>query len=80
LSTFYAYLAAMGVIVGLMTMWVMVQLAWRKHFPKDAGDQDALAGRSGCYGCALDECCESRNVDNGSESHGMRPEQVPHRS
>jgi len=79
LSMLYSFLVAAGVIFVLMTVWVAVQLAWKKQFPESGTDQDALSGRAGCHGCALDEYCETRDKEpgRGSTSCDLRAEQVP---
>jgi hypothetical protein len=60
LSSIYPYLLTMGAIVFLMLMWLLVQLAWKKTFPEVQGDEDVLAGRSGCHGCSQDGHCETQ--------------------
>jgi len=56
----YHYLIGVGAILLVSTAWVGVQRAWRKSFPHDGGDPDALAGRSGCHGCDNTEGCQTR--------------------
>ena len=58
MSSLYPYLLTMGGIVFLMMMWLVVQLAWKRTFPEVRGDEDVLAGRSGCHGCTQDGHCE----------------------
>jgi hypothetical protein len=48
-----------------------VQRLWQRHFPEHAagGEEDALAGRSGCHGC---NCGPSQ-----CERKTARPQQHP---
>jgi hypothetical protein len=46
-----SYLTGLAAILVILLAWVGVQLAWRRAFPAGC-DPDALAGRSGCHGCA----------------------------
>jgi hypothetical protein len=39
-------------MIAISCFWLAVQRLWQRQFPEhDAGDGDALAGRSGCHGC-----------------------------
>jgi hypothetical protein len=80
MSTLYPYLAAFGIIFVLMTGWVLVQLAWKKCFP-EAKNEDAMAGRAGCCGCALEEYCENRDAEpDGDGTCRLDREQVSNHS
>jgi hypothetical protein len=62
LSALYPYLVAIVGIALMMTVWVLVQLAWRRTFPNVGRDEDVLAGRSGCHGCAQDGHCDKQTA------------------
>jgi hypothetical protein len=53
----HQYIIGVGVFVFLSMAWVGVQRAWKKSFPDIGLDPDALAGRSGCQGCAKASSC-----------------------
>lgn len=68
LSSYFTGIA--GVIV-IACGWLAVQRLWQRHFPEHAagGEEDALAGRSGCHGC---NCGPSQ-----CERKTARPQQHP---
>ena len=45
------YLLSISIMVGLLLVWAFVQDRWKKTFPEDVLDDDALAGRSDCGNC-----------------------------
>ena len=47
-----SYVVGLVAVVLLSVAWVAVQSAWRRVFPPTGADPDALAGRTGCHGCA----------------------------
>ena len=51
---------ALVALAALTAAWLAVQLAWRRAFPAEGGDPDALAGRLGCHGCRCEQPCERR--------------------
>jgi hypothetical protein len=51
-----SYVVGLAALVLLVSAWVGIQRAWRRHFPAADADGDALVGRSGCGGCARVEC------------------------
>jgi hypothetical protein len=55
------HVVAIAGLVVLLLVWLVVQLAWRRVFPRNCPDGDALAGRGGCGGCTND--CEIRDAD-----------------
>lgn len=46
-----SYIIALLGIVAVMTVWTMVQNAWRTVFSPSHADPDVLAGRNRCSGC-----------------------------
>ena len=42
-----------GVVV-VAVAWVAVQLAWKRVFPSECPEPDALASRGSCHGCSKD--------------------------
>lgn len=54
------YVVGIGALLLVFVAWVGVQRAWRKSVPDVEGDPDALAGRTGCYGCRGAAECERR--------------------
>jgi hypothetical protein len=61
LDQLYPYLVAIVGIALMMTVWILVQFAWRRTFPHVGGDVDVLAARSSCHGCIQDGHCETQN-------------------
>ena len=51
------YIIGVGAFVLLSAAWLGVQRAWKRSFPEAGSEPDALAGRSGCYGCSQAEDC-----------------------
>lgn len=58
MGNLYPYLVGAGAIVLMMSVWAVVQAAWKQTFRDMHGDEDTLAGRSGCAGCSHDRHCE----------------------
>jgi hypothetical protein len=50
-------------ITVLVTVWLTVQLAFRRSLGEAARDPDALAGRLGCNGCGVRDCDERRHPE-----------------
>lgn len=42
----------------MMVFWAIVQHFWKRTFPDDLADPDALAGRSSCANCGCSGICE----------------------
>ena len=62
------YIVGIGALLLLSTAWVGVQRAWRRSFPEAGDDPDALAGRSGCYGCrGAADCKRKRGACQAEE-------------
>lgn len=77
LDFLYPYLIAILGIALMMTVWVLVQFAWRRTFPHVGGDVDVLAARSGCHGCAQDGHCETQVAGaHQTDDCDLRPELV----
>ena len=53
-------LLSITIIVGLMLVWAFVQDRWKKTFPEDVLDGDALAGRSDCGNCGCGGTCANQ--------------------
>ena len=51
--------ALLGVTT-ILLCWLLVQAAWRRVFPETPADEDILAGRLGCHGCACKSSCEEK--------------------
>ena len=66
-----SYLTAMACMIAITCFWLAVQRLWQRHFPEHGaeGEEDALAGRSGCHGC---NCAPSH-----CERPPARPQQHP---
>ncbi len=66
------YLIAIGLIIGMMFLWMLVQIGWRKIFTAGAW-RDVLSMRGGCGSCMThghcikdeDERCEKSRRNNG---------------
>jgi len=65
------YIIGVGAFALLSVAWVGVQRAWKRSFSEVGDDPDALAGRSGCYGCSQAEDCTQ---DRPSGSHENQEE------
>ncbi|PIE01113.1 MAG: hypothetical protein CSA81_12720 [Acidobacteria bacterium] len=59
-----SYLMAIGILVGMMIIWGLVQILWMKSFPEYRSDVDALALREDCHGCENKESCHSHGHEN----------------
>lgn len=57
------YIIGVGAFVLLSAAWLGVQRAWRKSFADVGEDPDALAGRSGCYGCSRVDVCREPETE-----------------
>jgi hypothetical protein len=55
-------LVAIGGIVGLMLVWVLIQLLWKKTFKAYLSDEDVLADRSSCANCTCTTICENKRT------------------
>jgi len=44
-------LGAIGV-AGIVAGWAAVQIAWKRTFPSQRNEPDALASRGSCHGCS----------------------------
>lgn len=62
------YIIGVGAFVLLSAAWLGVQRAWRRSFADVGNDPDALAGRSGCHGCAKSEHCEEISTTGAREA------------
>ena len=62
------YVIGVGTLLLLSVAWLGVQRAWRRAFSDVATDSDALAGRSGCYGCAGDKPCHGKEANGACEA------------
>lgn len=56
-----SYVTALGVLVGLLAVWVAVQRTWARVFATDPSDPDVLAGRA-CLGCVRPAACPRRRA------------------
>lgn len=61
------YIIGVGAFALLSAAWIAVQRAWKRSFPEVGDDPDALAGRSGCYGCSQAEDCTQRDPSGSRE-------------
>jgi hypothetical protein len=48
---FASYLIAAAFMILILSVWVLVQIGWRRVFGRTGPDPDVLAGRMGCGGC-----------------------------
>ncbi len=55
------YFVSVGIVVGLVLIWVLVQHLWRKSFTDYISDEDALADRSKCGNCHCSTACSLQN-------------------
>ena len=62
-----SYALGIGLVIGLMAVWVAVQAAWAKAFPEATSDADVLAQRMGCQGCGCTTVCERKLGEAGRE-------------
>lgn len=59
----------------MMTIWVIVQMLWRKTFAEYLSDEDVLADRRSCSNCGCTTVCENkRSQFNYTERHGVDTE------
>ena len=79
---FSHYLIAIGGVALLMTIWIVVQSAWRKSFNLGR-DEDVLAGRDDCHGCSHHGRCEKQTSGHDhsheAEACDLRSELVEHK-
>ncbi len=72
-----SYVTGLAALVGVTLAWVAVQTAWRRAFPEAGSDPDALAGRTGCGGCAGRDCdgghCKTEHRMTGHRLAEQRP-------
>ena len=67
------YIIGVGAFVLLSAAWIGVQRAWKRSFPEVRQDPDALAGRSGCYGCSqAEDCTKIRPKGSAEDQEEMR--------
>jgi len=59
----YHYVLGVGAMVGLMVVWVLVQMLWMRVFPEYKTDVDALAIREGCHACEHGSSCSIQDTD-----------------
>ena len=64
-------LIAMGIIVGLMLAWLLVQSLWREEFADYITEEDVLAERRSCNNCGCTQACE-RKAEMGSRKSEIR--------
>lgn len=53
IETLLAFVKATAGITLLIGFWIAVQSGWRKTFPDPLADEDVLAARKDCHGCAM---------------------------
>ena len=51
---------SVGGIVGMMILWVIVQMAWKKVFADHISDEDVLADRRSCKNCGCIQICSRK--------------------
>ena len=54
------YIIAIGVIIGIMLLWVAVQTLWRNSFRDFINDEDVLAERRSCSNCGCTTLCQRK--------------------
>ena len=76
----WSYVTGLVAVVGVTLVWVVVQGLWRRAFPEAGPDPDALAGRTGCGGCAGGDCSGGHcTVENHAVEHrAMENTQIEH--
>lgn len=58
----FSYLIAIGAMLGMLLLWLGVQLAWRRIFAEYAGSgEDVLAIRGSCQGCGCIGFCRKES-------------------
>ena len=67
------YIIGIGVFVLVSTAWIGVQRAWKRSFADVGDDPDALAGRSGCYGCNKTGPCQRRSGSGACKAQEETP-------
>lgn len=66
-----SFIIAVGGIIAMMTVWVIVQMLWRRTFAEYLSDDDVLADRRSCSNCGCTTACENkRSRFNYTERHG----------
>ena len=55
-----SFIIAVGGIIAMMTLWVIVQMLWRKTFAEYLSDEDVLADRRSCSNCGCTTICENK--------------------
>ncbi len=56
------YIIAITAIIGLMTLWVLIQGLWRRAFLDPEEDEDVLAGRMDCGSCGCGTPCKVKKL------------------
>lgn len=56
-------LISIGVIVGLMFLWILVQHLWGQSFAEHVHDADVMAGRTSCSNCGCTTICENKQKE-----------------
>lgn len=50
-------------IVFLMSLWLIVQLFWKKTFADYVSDEDPMADRTKCANCNCTKACENKAAE-----------------
>ena len=49
-----------GLMLGLVLLWTVVQTLWKKVFREEYLEEDVLAGRRSCSNCGCTTVCKQR--------------------
>lgn len=61
METFRTLIITIAAITFMMVFWASVQHFWKRAFPEEYTDDDALAGRSSCGNCGCSGVCTRKN-------------------
>ncbi len=53
-----------GLTVGLVLLWTVVQALWKNVFREEYVEEDVLAGRRSCSNCGCTTFCERKKENN----------------
>ncbi|MGB0524057.1 MAG: hypothetical protein ACPGJS_13900 [Flammeovirgaceae bacterium] len=56
-----SFLISIAGIVGMMVIWVFIQMLWKRVFADFHHSEDALKGRNSCGNCGCTTACNLKN-------------------
>jgi hypothetical protein len=58
-----SYSIAILGILALMSIWILIQMLWKKTFAEYVSDEDAMADRTKCSNCNCTTACENNPAE-----------------